>query len=928
MSARIAERVTVECTSACRTILRSSLLVVFLVAPDPVFRAWVPSRVHCSQQFLTAHSERSTWPATRHFDQPAVFIPMIRSLSILLNCEKCLLAHLPGMFRLPKSSYNRRDVHARYRTAAYQHVVCRFNERFILSLTKCSNCLFVDDKLNILPIHSSSMNLKPVPPKSLNDPKTPEEQKLFDLKASFDGTQPMHVLVKKCKTLDQAEAVMKFIDSLSEKTLRSTVTLTSGRGRGKSAALGLAVAAAIAFKYPNIAVTSPHPDNLKTFFTFLLEGLDALGYEKATDFEEIRSSIPEHNKAIIQINVTGKLKQRVRYIQPNSTKLDNLELLVIDEAAAIPLPYVKALMGPYLIFLASTINGYEGTGRSLSLKLISQLRKQSNAIGENKSRRSITGRILHELTLDESIRYKKGDKVEEWLNNVLCLNATIPPVTRSSSPSLEESILVASHYKNSPNDLQMMSDAPAHNVFCLCASQEEKASKGKHTVLPEILCVLQVCLEGKLTEKSVKHELRRGKRGAGDLIPWIVSQEFSQDDFPSLSGARIIRIATHPEYQGKGYGLLALKLLQDFYEGKFYLNEDLSSEFMDPVVYNDVEMTDDVLEEKFESQSSLPTLFPPLNKLKPEVLDYLGVSYGLSEQLLRFWQRALFYPVYLSFIPNKLTGEHSCIMLKQLAGSTTKSIWLPSFSTDFCWKLIESILWLKLEVGLAFNLVSQDNLTVENQGLSRLEILNHLDEEALSNLKEFCTNPTFGFPLKENVVISSKFYFTHRLNDVQLTKTEAMVLLSYGILRKPFEVVAENLKMCSDKVGIIFQDGDRFNSCQVIYSQFGLAIHQNNHQARRRFVEWAQNEIAVVPDFHKRILFSDEAHFWLNGYVTKQNCRIWREANPQVYVETPLHPEKLTVWCALWAGGIIGPYFFKNDEGHNVTVNGDRYRAM
>ncbi|GFU50151.1 uncharacterized protein TNCV_299991 [Trichonephila clavipes] len=66
---------------------------------------------------------------------------------------------------------------------------------------------------------------------------------------------------------------------------------------------------------------------------------------------------------------------------------------------------------------------------------------------------------------------------------------------------------------------------------------------------------------------------------------------------------------------------------------------------------------------------------------------------------------------------------------------------------------------------------------------------------------------------------------------------------------------------------------------------------------------------------------NDEAHFWLNGYVNKQNCRIWSEANPQVYVETPLHPEKLTVWCALWAGGIIGPYFFKNDEGHNVTVN-------
>ncbi|GFW38127.1 DUF4817 domain-containing protein [Trichonephila clavipes] len=104
---------------------------------------------------------------------------------------------------------------------------------------------------------------------------------------------------------------------------------------------------------------------------------------------------------------------------------------------------------------------------------------------------------------------------------------------------------------------------------------------------------------------------------------------------------------------------------------------------------------------------------------------------------------------------------------------------------------------------------------------------------------------------------------------------------------------------------------------------FGLAIHQNDHQARRRFVEWAQNKIAVVPDFHKRILFSDEAHFWLNGYVNKQNCRIWSEANTQVYVETPLLPEKLT-------GALYGlvESFFKNDEGHNVTVNGDRYRAM
>ncbi|GFU63751.1 transposable element Tcb2 transposase [Trichonephila clavipes] len=109
----------------------------------------------------------------------------------------------------------------------------------------------------------------------------------------------------------------------------------------------------------------------------------------------------------------------------------------------------------------------------------------------------------------------------------------------------------------------------------------------------------------------------------------------------------------------------------------------------------------------------------------------------------------------------------------------------------------------------------------------------------------------------------------------------------------------EWVKLPQQLLDNVVQNGDRFNSCQVIYSQFGLAIHQNDHHARRRFVEWAQNEIAVVPDFHKRILLSDEVRFWLNGYVNKQNGRIWSEANPQVYVETPLHAEKLTVWSAL-----------------------------
>lgn len=97
---------------------------------------------------------------------------------------------------------------------------------------------------------------------------------------------------------------------------------------------------------------------------------------------------------------------------------------------------------------------------------------------------------------------------------------------------------------------------------------------------------------------------------------------------------------------------------------------------------------------------------------------------------------------------------------------------------------------------------------------------------------------------------------------------------------------------------------------------------------RQRFALWALEKCQEDPTFSSQILFSDEAHFWLNGYVNKQNCRIWDEEQPEEIQELPLYPEKTTVWCGLWAGGIIGPYFFKNDAGENVTVNGDRYRAM
>ena len=105
-------------------------------------------------------------------------------------------------------------------------------------------------------------------------------------------------------------------------------------------------------------------------------------------------------------------------------------------------------------------------------------------------------------------------------------------------------------------------------------------------------------------------------------------------------------------------------------------------------------------------------------------------------------------------------------------------------------------------------------------------------------------------------------------------------------------------------------------------------LEPGDHQKRRDFADWALENLAENADFGQTIIFSDEAHFWLNGFVNVHNCRYWSDHNPEWYEETPLHPQKLTVWCGLWHGGIIGPYFFRNEAGAAVTVNGERYRKM
>jgi N-acetyltransferase 10 len=465
-------------------------------------------------------------------------------------------------------------------------VTARFNERFILSLGSCTDCLVLDDELNVLPISRG----KDITPIEDDRGKSKAEPELAELKDSLSDTKPVGELVKLAKTMDQAKAILTFVDAIAEKTLSSTVTLTAARGRGKSAALGLAIAAALAHGYSNIFVTSPSPENLKTLFEFIFKGMDALGYEEHLDYDIAQSTNPDFNKAIVRVNIFRDHRQTIQYIQPQDAHvLGQAELVIIDEAAAIPLPLVRNLIGPYLVFMASTINGYEGTGRSLSLKLIQQLRESTRpsiakdvtnhaeedaATAPSSSKKAIQKappkvRTLREIKLETPIRYSAGDKIEKWLNGLLCLDATVLPKSTQGTPHPSTcelfyvsrdtlfsyhpasevflqrmmALYVASHYKNQPNDLQMLSDAPAHHLFVLLPPIKDDESH-----LPEPLVVLQVALEGNISKQAIMDGLTRGMRTDGDMIPWLVSQQFQESKFALLSGARVVRIATHPDY--------------------------------------------------------------------------------------------------------------------------------------------------------------------------------------------------------------------------------------------------------------------------------------------------------------------------------------------------------------------------------------------
>eukprot|EP00166_Cyanidium_caldarium_P005572 ctg_687.g218 len=663
---------------------------------------------------------------------------------------------------------------------------------------------------------------------------------------------PLGALLQCAKTLDQAETLIALNEALLHRSTTeasgadppasrpsrlagtSITFVTAARGRGKSASLGLATALAIMHGYSNVVVAAPSPENLVAFFAFAVSGLKALGYQEHLDFQVDA----DRHKHVVRIGVWKTHRQSVQYLEPTVAAapeadtralLGSAELLIVDEAAAIPLLYTNKLVSsaPAVscnVFLSSTVTGYEGTGRSLSLKLLQQLRASARpaaaaavVVGTDGG----NGRRLRELQLRQPIRYAERDPIEMWLYRVLCLEATAAePLASRSAPhprdcqlfevdrdalfsahAMAEAFLhramalfVSSHYKNSPNDLQMLSDAPAHRLYVLLApdvTDDGDDDESPHRMrLPDVLCALQVCLEGAIGHERVAEELGRGRRAAGDLIPWTVSQQFQEPAFAGLAGARIVRIATHPDVQGMGYGTRAVQLLLQ------HVSADAQSA-LPPSSRADLapaETDTDVLPQ--------PLLHRLDERRHERPLDYLGVSFGLAHGLFRFWRRLGFLPVYVRLTPNELTAEHTCILLHELRSDATSAGvggtpgGIRSLYEDWRRRFL-SLLGYQLRhlpVGLALAMLEMTSAS-SSVPLTYQELQWHCSPHDRQRLASYARDLLDYHVVLDMVPLLARLYFLRRFDAeaVSLSAAQQAILLALGLQHRSLESLDREL---------------------------------------------------------------------------------------------------------------------------------------
>ena len=429
-------------------------------------------------------------------------------------------------------------------------------------------------------------------------------------------------------TADQRQALMV----LKGAPERAVTVLTAARGRGKSAVLGLAVAAWL---------------QEGAFETLWLTAPRAVAVEAL--FERVQCLCPEGRRDGNRFQLGERALQfiapdaLIQQLQDEGTALP--EVLLVDEAAALPLPFLRRWLSrcPHVV-LSTTLHGYEGSAHGFTdyiQQLQQRLHSQTHAAG-----------VLHyELLMP--IRWAADDPLEALTARLLRLEAAPCPVLANGALHIETvgqaqllaqpalldqvfGLLVQAHYRTSPSDLQTLLDHPALSLWAACVASE--------TGVSQVAAVVMAFDEGGLSEDLAQAVADGRRRPPGHLLPQTLALHTGNPEVARQRWRRITRIAVHPECRRQGIGS---RLLAHVHHAS-----------------------------------------------AQDGIDLLGVSFGGKPSTLAFWQHNGFTTVRVGLKDDTVTGERAVMMARECRKShvsvaSLSGLFWPTFIVQLAFELAE-----------------------------------------------------------------------------------------------------------------------------------------------------------------------------------------------------------------------------------------------
>ncbi len=441
-------------------------------------------------------------------------------------------------------------------------------------------------------------------------------------------TNTPHAPPQTLPTPEQIQAIQA-IDSVAFGHRKRPLVITADRGRGKSTVLGLASIHCLVEGKTHIVLTAARLDQAKMAFIQAIQALNELSKTHSLTF-----TTQQTGRLVFEFEGQTKLFE---FLAPDQLVLEatQADLLLIDEAAHLPTPLLtKLLKQHHRMVFATTLHGYEGSGRGFELRFKEALNQY-------------TPNWKH-CQLNTPIRWAEKDPLEAAINHALFLDANHIPASQAHLPPnllIDHSIefqeiyahtllentplfhslfqlLVQAHYQTSPNDLQFILSAP--NLKIIIAKQDEQ-------LMGVALCVE----EGKIMPKT--------KRVHGHLVPQLLIKHYALTDFFMLSSWRIMRIAVHPSIQREGIGKQLLNHIK--------------------------------------------------HAAQQQRIDYLSSSFGATDELLPFWFQQGYNAVHVGVKRDKSSGCHNVIVTKALTPMAQQALASiqRAFQTQFPHLLIESL---------------------------------------------------------------------------------------------------------------------------------------------------------------------------------------------------------------------------------------------